>query len=106
MNITTGTIKRWIELKSVPQYYYFDLCRMDNIEVDYKGFSEKQKDQFFTPKELELFIERCFLKRVKYIIANWKMNGLNGAVKVVNSIDRHIKKTRHKSILTNIQYFF
>lgn len=51
LNITTGTIKRWIELKSVPQYYYFDLCRMDNIEVDYKGFSEKQKDQFFTPKE-------------------------------------------------------
>ena len=36
------------------------------------------------------------MKRVKYTIANWKMNGLNGAVKVVNSIDRHIKKTRHK----------
>ncbi len=35
------------------------------------------------------------MKRVKYTIANWKMNGLNGAVKVVNSIDRHIKKTRH-----------
>ena len=29
-------------------------------------------------------------------IANWKMNSLNGAVKVVNSIDRYIKKTRHK----------
>ena len=25
LNIRTGTIKRWIELKSVPQYYYFDL---------------------------------------------------------------------------------
>ena len=36
------------------------------------------------------------MKRVKYTIANWKMNGLNGAVKVVNSIDMHIKKTRHK----------
>ncbi len=51
LNIRTGTINRWIELKSVPQHYYFDLCRMDNIEVDYKDFSEKQKDQFFTPKE-------------------------------------------------------
>ena len=36
------------------------------------------------------------MKRVKYTIANWKMNGINGAVNVVNSIDRHIKKTRHK----------
>ena len=36
------------------------------------------------------------MKRVKYTIANWKMNGLNGAVKVVNSIDMQIKKTRHK----------
>ena len=35
------------------------------------------------------------MKRVKYTIANWKMNGLNGAVKVVNSIDKHLKKTRH-----------
>ncbi len=36
------------------------------------------------------------MKRVKYTIGNWKMNGLNGAVKVVKSIDRHIKKTKHR----------
>ena len=36
------------------------------------------------------------MKRVKYTIANWKMNGLNGAVKIVKSIDKHIKKTEHK----------
>ena len=36
------------------------------------------------------------MKRVKYTIANWKMNGLNGALKVVNSIDKHIKKRKHK----------
>ena len=38
------------------------------------------------------------MKRVKYTIANWKMNGLNGAVKVVNSIDRHIKKQDIKNL--------
>ena len=36
------------------------------------------------------------MKRVKYTIANWKMNGLNSAIKVVKSIDAHIKKTRYK----------
>ena len=36
------------------------------------------------------------MKRVKYTIANWKMNGLIGAIKVVKSIDKHIIKTRHK----------
>lgn len=35
------------------------------------------------------------MKRVKYTIANWKMNGLNDAIKVVKSIDKHIKKVNH-----------
>ena len=51
LSVHTGTIKRWIALKSVPSYYYFDLCRMDNIELDYTKYSEKQKDQFYTSKE-------------------------------------------------------
>jgi triosephosphate isomerase len=36
------------------------------------------------------------MKRVKYTIANWKMNGLNSAIKVVKSIDAHIKKTKYR----------
>lgn len=36
------------------------------------------------------------MKRIKYTIANWKMNGLNNAIKVVKSVDNHIKKTKHK----------
>ena len=36
------------------------------------------------------------MKRIKYTIANWKMNGLNNAIKVVKSVDKHIKKTKHK----------
>lgn len=49
--VNKGTIKRWIELKSVPSQYYFDLCRMCSIEVDYTKHSDKDKDQFFTSKE-------------------------------------------------------
>ena len=35
------------------------------------------------------------MKRLKYTIANWKMNGLNGALSLVKSIDKHIKKINH-----------
>lgn len=50
-SVNIGTIKRWKELKSVPSKYYFDLCRMDGIEVNYSEFSEIDKDQFFTSEE-------------------------------------------------------
>lgn len=43
-----GTIKRWIELKSVPPQYWFDLARILDINVDYESFTAKEKDQFFT----------------------------------------------------------
>lgn len=45
-----GTLKRWEELKDVPPQYYFELCRMAEIEIDYSKFSCKEKDQFFTSK--------------------------------------------------------
>ena len=35
------------------------------------------------------------MKRTKYTIANWKMNGLNNSIKLVKSIENHIKKTKH-----------
>ena len=43
-----GTVNRWIEKKEVPPQYYFDLCRIDDIVVDYSQYSAKEKDQFFT----------------------------------------------------------
>ncbi len=36
------------------------------------------------------------MKRVNYIIANWKMNGLKDSIKLVDSIEKHIKKTNNK----------
>jgi len=49
--VSNGTIRRWLELKNVPKYYYFDLCRINNIKIDYSIFSEKDKDQFYTLEE-------------------------------------------------------
>lgn len=51
LNLHKGTVHRWLEKMEVPPQYYFDLCRIANIEVDYSQFSEKDKDQFFTSKE-------------------------------------------------------
>lgn len=49
LNLSPGTIVRWIELKNVPSNYEFDLLKLSNIKINYALYSSKQKDQFFTP---------------------------------------------------------
>ena len=49
LNVAIGTVRRWIELQSVPESYQFDLMKMAGEEIDYTVFSYKDKDQFFTP---------------------------------------------------------
>jgi len=49
LNVSTGTVKRWIELKDVPIQYTFDLYKILSREIDYSKFSSSLKDQFFTP---------------------------------------------------------
>ena len=51
LGLHIGTVKRWVEKKDVPGSYYFDLCRIVGIEIDYSKHTEKEKDQFFTNKE-------------------------------------------------------
>ena len=36
------------------------------------------------------------MKRVKYTIANWKMNGLKDSIKIVKSIGNYIERTKYK----------
>ncbi len=36
------------------------------------------------------------MKRVKYTIANWKMNGSKKSIKIIKSVANHIKNTSHK----------
>jgi hypothetical protein len=59
-----GTVKRWMEKKEVPSQYYFDLCRIDGIDVDYSQYSVKEKDQFFTDKETARY---CYDKAIEII---------------------------------------
>ena len=57
LNVAVGTLNRWIELKSVPKQYVFDLLKLSNIPIDYSKFNFTDKDQFFTPIETA---EYCF----------------------------------------------
>jgi len=49
LNICTGTIRRWIELKNVPNLYIFDLYKILSKDIDYTKYTSSLKDQFFTP---------------------------------------------------------
>lgn len=59
LNIAVGTIRRWIELKNIPDAYRFELMKLANIDIDYSLFSFKDKDQFFTPS---ITAEYCYSK--------------------------------------------
>lgn len=65
LNIATGTIKRWVELKNVPLSYQFELMKIDNQVINYKTFSSKEKDQFYTPIETAEYCYNVFLKYIK-----------------------------------------
>lgn len=60
LNVCTGTIRRWIELKNVPPQYQFDLLRLLSKPIDYSSFPSKEKDQFFTPSETVAYCWRVF----------------------------------------------
>lgn len=49
LNVTKSTVKRWIDLNTIPHIYAIDLSRMMNEEIDYTTYTSKDKDQFFTP---------------------------------------------------------
>lgn len=57
LNLAPGTVKRWVELGSVPGQYFFDLLKMIDRPIDYSSFPHKDKDQFFTPPDL---VRKCW----------------------------------------------
>ena len=59
INVAIGTVKRWNELKKVPESYTFELLKLANINIVYSNFSYKDKDQFFTPTETSKY---CYSK--------------------------------------------
>ncbi len=51
LNVSRGTVDRWILLKKVPKLYTFDLMKIAGIDIDYTKFNYTEKDQYFTPVE-------------------------------------------------------
>lgn len=51
LNLSVGTVQRWIQLKSVPEQYTFDIHKLLAREIDYSQYTYSQKDQFFTPPQ-------------------------------------------------------
>lgn len=64
INVASGTVKRWKELKNVPKSYTFELLKLANIDIDYSKFSYKEKDQFFTPKDTAKY---CYSKFIEIL---------------------------------------
>ena len=61
--VSPGTIKRWLDLGSIPEQYTFDLHKITSTEIDYSKYSHGLKDQFFTSDALakkcwDIFIEK------------------------------------------------
>lgn len=50
INVNVGSIKRWMELQSVPDYYRIDLSNLLGVDIDYSLLSPKDKNQFYTSK--------------------------------------------------------
>ncbi|MCF0124558.1 MAG: restriction endonuclease subunit M [Bacteroidales bacterium] len=70
LNININTLKRWKDKKEVPEYYYFELCKILGIEIDYSKFSYKEKDQFYTSKETAKY---C-INKTKEILKSYDIN--------------------------------
>ena len=52
LNVSKGTVKRWMLLKKIPYSYCFELMKLANIDIDYSMFTFREKDQFFTPNKI------------------------------------------------------
>ena len=52
LNLSIGTIQRWLELDNIPYHYTFDLLRLSSQNIDYSIYKSNQKDQFFTPIDI------------------------------------------------------
>lgn len=72
LNVSPGTVLRWIENDNIPWNYYIDISRIMNVPVDYSLLSFTEKDQFFTPhatakKCYDVFIEKTGITVSDYI---------------------------------------
>lgn len=65
LNVSRGTVNRWISSEKVPKQYTFELMKLSGIKIDYSKFEFKDKDQFFTPISTADYCYSKFLKTVE-----------------------------------------
>ena len=65
INVSNGTVKRWINLKNVPKSYTFELLKLANIDIDYSSFTYEEKGQFFTPNTTAKYCYSKFIEVLK-----------------------------------------
>jgi hypothetical protein len=72
LNLSPGTVKRWLDLKSVPEQYIFDLHKCLSREIDYSVYSHTLKDQFFTSPELAQKCWNTFIDKTKVDVKKYQ----------------------------------
>lgn len=73
LNISNGTVKRWIELNKIPTSYNFEILKLSGIDINYDKFSYNDKDQFFTSNKTAKY---C-LKKVNNILKKYNDDNVN-----------------------------
>ena len=68
LEVSRGTVQRWIDKDIIPERYIFDICRYLGEDVDYSKFNSTIKDQFFTPSDIS---KHCF-EKFKEIVPEFK----------------------------------
>jgi hypothetical protein len=65
LQVSRGTIKRWLEYGIVPTSYKIDLFKIENIPIDYALLSDKEKDKFYTDIETAGYCYRKLIETLK-----------------------------------------
>lgn len=68
LNVSPGTVQRWVVLKKIPSEYTFDLMTLLEIPIDYSQFTYSQKNQYFTSK---VVVNECILN-IQNIIPDYQ----------------------------------
>jgi len=72
LNLSPGTISRWVKLNSIPIQYEFDILKLSKIKIDYSKYSYKEKDQFFTNEDTVRYCFDIFCKTILKYGENYK----------------------------------
>jgi hypothetical protein len=71
LDVSYGTVRRWILLEKVPSQYRFDFMKILGKDIDYTLFSSASKDQIFTSKELATKCWEIFQKHSKIHVSEY-----------------------------------